>query len=121
MLRPSPATRFLALHPLPPPSALRTFNALSALRRQKPPTPYRARRSVAALATETPGNQHSILTHVPTLEDIEESEYDTELLPPEEATLGITQRAAEVSFQLSAIPDPPFVTSKIASVPLLGA
>jgi len=121
MLRPSPTTRLLALHPLPPSSALRTFNALYALRRQTPSTPYRTRRSVAALATETPGTQHSILTHTPTLKDIEDSEYDTELLPPEEVTLGITQRAAEVRFHLSSIPDPPFATSKIASVPLLGA
>ena len=121
MLRPSSATRLLTLHPLPQPSVLRTFNALFALRRRPPPTQYRTRRSVSTLVTETSGAQHSILTHAPALKDIEDSEYDTDLLPPEEAKLEITQKAAEVRFQLSSIPDPPFATSKFASVPLLDA
>jgi len=121
MLRPSSATRLLILHPLPQPSALRTFNALFALRRHSPPAQYRTRQSVSTLVTETSGAQHSILTHAPALKDIEDSEYDTDLLPPEEAKLEITQRAAEVRFQLSSIPDPPFATSNFASVPLLDA
>jgi iron-sulfur cluster assembly accessory protein len=50
--------------------------------------------------TETSGAQPSILTHAPALEDIEGSEYDADLIPPEEAELEITQRAAE---QLRAI------------------
>ena len=119
MLRPSSAARLLTLHPLPPPSALRAFNALSALRRRTPPTTYRTRRSVATLVTETSGAQHSILTHAPALKDIEDSEYDADLLPPEEATLEITQRAAEVRLRPSSIPDPLFATPRSASVPLL--
>lgn len=119
MLRPSSATRLLAFHPLPQPSALRTFNVLSALRRCSPPAPYRTRRSVATIVTETSGAQPSILTHAPTLEDIKDSEYDADLVPPEEAELEITQRAAKVSSQLSSIPDPLFAVSKIASVPTL--
>jgi len=119
MLRLSSATRLLTLHPLPPPAALRTLNALPALRQCTPLSIYQTRRSVAALATETPGAQHSILTHAPALKDIEDSEYDTDLLPPEEATLEITQRAAEVCFRQSPIPDPLFATSQSASVPLL--
>lgn len=98
MLRPSSASRLLAFHPLPQPSVLRTSNVLSALRRYSPPTPYRTRRSVATIVTETSGAQPSILTHAPALEDIENSEYDADLIPPEEAELEITQRAAEVSF-----------------------
>jgi len=122
MLRLSSATRLLTLHPLPPPSTLRTLNALpAALRQRTPLSTYHARRSVAALATETSGVQHSILTHAPVLKDIEDSEYDTDLLPPEEATLEITQRAAEVRFRPSSIPDPPFAGSRSASVPLLDA
>lgn len=121
MLRPSSVTRLLALHPLPQPSALRTFNLLFALKRYSPLRPHRTRRSVATLVTETSGVQHSILTHAPALKDIEDSEYDTDLLPPEEARLEITQRAAEVCFQLSSILDPPFVVSKFTSVPLLDA
>lgn len=119
MLRPASATRLLTLHSLPQPSALRTSNALFALRRRPPPTPYRARRSVATLVTEASGAQHSILTHAPVLKDIEDSEYDTDLLPAEEAKLEITQSAAEVCFQLSLIPDPLFAASKFTSVPLL--
>lgn len=119
MLRLSSATRLLTLHP--PPSALHIPNALSALRQRTPPTTYHTRRSVAALATETSGVRHSILTHAPALKDIEDSEYDTDLLPPEEATLEITQRAAEVRFRLSPIPDPPFTASQSTSVPLLEA
>lgn len=69
--------------------------------------------------SETPEARHSILTHAPALKDIEDSEYDTDLLPPEEATLEITQRAAEVRFQLSSIPDPLFAASQFTSVPLL--
>lgn len=121
MLRLSSATRLLTLHPLPQPSTLRTLNVLSALR-QRPPLPtYQARRSVAALAAETPGAQHSILTHAPALKDIEDSEYDADLLPPEEATLEITQRAAEVRSRPSPIPDPLFAASQFTSVPLLDA
>lgn len=116
MLRPSSAVRLLTLHAPPPPSALRTLNVLSALRRHTPPAAYHTRRSVAVLATETPGAQLSILTHAPALKDIEDSEYDADLLPPEEATLEITQRAAEVRSQLSVIPDPLFVVSTFASV-----
>jgi hypothetical protein len=121
MLRPSSATRLLTLHPLPRPSPLRTFNAFFALRRHPPPTLHRTRRSVATLVTETSGAQHSILTHAPALKDIEDSEYDTDLLPPEEAKLEITQSAAEVRFQSSSIPDLLFATSKFASVPSLDA
>jgi len=95
MLRPSSAARLLTLHTLPPPSTLRTLNALSTFRRRTPPAAYHTRRSVAGLAAETSGAQHSILTHAPALKDIENSEYDTDLLPPEEATLEITQSAAE--------------------------
>ena len=108
MLRPSSAARLLALHPLPQPSALRTYNALFTLRRHSPPTPLRAQRSVVTLVTETSGAKHSILTHAPALKDIEDSEYDTDLLPTEEVKLEITQRAAEVCFQLSLIPHPLF-------------
>jgi len=99
MLRPSSTIRILIPHPLPPPPVLRTLNALSALRRRTPPAPYRTRRSVATIVAETPGIQHSILTHAPVLKDIEDSEYDTDLIPPEEAKLEITQRAAEVRLQ----------------------
>lgn len=95
MLRPSSATRLLIRH-TPPPSSLRTLNAFATLRRHTPPTPYRAQRSVATLVTETAGSQHSILLHAPVLNDIEDSEYDADLIPPEEAKLGITERAAEV-------------------------
>lgn len=98
MLRLSSATRLLTLHPLPPPSVLRSLNVLSALRQHTSPTAYHTRRSVAAMTTETSGVRHSTLTHAPALKDIEDSEYDTDLLPPEEATLEITQRAAEVRF-----------------------
>ena len=121
MLRLSSATRLLTLHPLPPPAALRTLNALPTFRQRTPFSTHQARRSVAALATETSGAQHSILTHAPALKDIEDSEYDTDLLPPEEATLEITQRAAEVRFRPSPIPDPLFAVSQSASVPLLDA
>ena len=96
MLRPSSATRLLTLHTIPQPLAFRNFNVFSALRRRTPQTPYRTRRSVASIATETPGSQHSILIHAPVLKDIEDSDYDADLIPPEEAKLGITQRAAEV-------------------------
>lgn len=121
MLRPLSTTRLLTLRPLPQPSALRTFNVFSTLRPHTLPAPYRTRRSVATLVTETSGAQHSILTHAPALKDIEDSEYDTDLLPPEDAKLEITQRAAEVRFQPSSIPDLPFAGSKLASVPLLAA
>jgi len=100
MLRPSSATRILTLHTLPQPSALRNFNALSSLRRCTLPVPQRTRRSIATVVTETAGTQHSILIHAPILKDIEDSDYDADLIPPEEAKLGITQRAAE---QLQAI------------------
>jgi hypothetical protein len=95
MLRPSSATRLLSRH-VPPPSPLRTFNAFATLGGRTLPTPYRKQRSVATLVTETAGSQHSILTHAPALNDIKDSEYDADLIPPEEAKLGITERAAEV-------------------------
>ncbi|KAF9780074.1 hypothetical protein BJ322DRAFT_1112753 [Thelephora terrestris] len=100
MLRPSLATRILTLHAIPKPLALRNFNVLSPLVRRTPPTPHRTRRSVATAVTETAGPQHSILIHAPVLKDIEDSDYDADLIPPEEAKLGISQRAAE---QLQAI------------------
>ena len=121
MLRLASATRLLTLHTLPPPSALRTLNVLSAFRQRSPSATHRTRRSVATLTSETSGIQPSTLAHAPALKDIEDSEYDTDLLPPEEATLEITQRAAEVRFPLSSIPDPPFAASQFTSVPLLDA
>jgi hypothetical protein len=105
MLRPSLATRILTLHAIPKPLALRNFNVLSPLVRRTPPTPHRTRRSVATAVTETAGPQHSILIHAPILKDIEDSDYDADLIPPEEAKLGISQRAAEVRLP-SSIPGP---------------
>jgi len=96
----SSATRLLTLHTLPPPSAFLTRDVLSAFRRHTPPTQYRPRRSAATVATETAGIQHSVLIHAPALKDIVDSEYDADLIPPEEARLGITERAAE---QLQAV------------------
>ena len=98
MLRPSSVTRLLAIHTLPPPSALRTRNALSLLKRHTLPTQYRTRRSVATAVTEPTGTQSSVLIHTPALKDLEDSEYDADLILPEDVKLGITQKAAEVRF-----------------------
>lgn len=96
MLRPSSVTRLLTLHSLSTPLAFRTCDPLSVLRRYTPPTQYRTRRSVATVVTNTAGSQHSVLIHAPALKDIEGSEYEADLIPPEELKLGITQTAAEV-------------------------
>lgn len=113
MLRLSSVTRLLTLHTLSPPSALRTCDVLSVLTRRTPPTQYQTRRSVATVATETAEIQHSVLIHAPALKDIEDSEYDADLIPPGEVKLGITHRAAEVRFRLSSIPEPSFATSNL--------
>lgn len=98
MLRPSSVTRLLALRTLSPPLAFRTYDVPSALSRHTPPTQYRPRRSVVTVATETTGIPHSLLIHAPALKDIEDSEYDADLIPAEEVKLAITQSAAEVRF-----------------------
>ena len=111
MLRPSSVARLFTLH-TPLPSTFRTRDALSVLKRNTPPAQHRTRRSVATVAAEPTGTQHSVLIHAPALKDIEDSEYDADLIPSEEVKLGITERAAEVCLRLSPIPGPSFVTSQ---------
>ncbi|KZT23899.1 hypothetical protein NEOLEDRAFT_1068437 [Neolentinus lepideus HHB14362 ss-1] len=52
------------------------------------------RASLAALASHPP-SQRSVLLHLPSPEALEEEELDVELVPKEEATVDITDRAAE--------------------------
>ncbi|TFK46607.1 hypothetical protein OE88DRAFT_1667207 [Heliocybe sulcata] len=101
---------------------LRAYSALSSGPpgfRQHAPALFPARpfsstrTSLAALASHPP-LQHSVLLHIPSPETLEEEELDVELLPEEEAGVGITDRAAEQLRSIAARQNNPDAALRIA-------